>query len=123
MTPLLQTVAFPERRRPANLVHVDAIVEVPLAVRRLGFSFGRPVMVVVGGAGRVSDEDLRRIERLFQEVLAPVADACGAVVVDGGRMRGDEADGSGASAIPWPVSACGGESFGSVGVAGEDALP
>jgi SLOG in TRPM, prokaryote len=88
MTSLLQTVAFPERRRLANLVHVDAVGGIPIAIRRLGFSPGRPVMVVVGGASRVSDEELSRIERLFQEVLAPVAQACGAVVVDGGTDAG-----------------------------------
>jgi hypothetical protein len=88
MTSLLKTVAFPERRQSANLVNVDGVEEIPLAVRRLGFSQRRPVMVVVGGASRVADEDLRRIERLFQDVLVPVAKACEAVVVDGGTDAG-----------------------------------
>ncbi len=88
MTPLLQRVAFTQHRRPASLVHVDSLRQIPLAVKHLGVPQGRPVIVVVGGAGRLSDQDLHKIEHLFQNVLAPVAETCGAVVVDGGTDAG-----------------------------------
>jgi hypothetical protein len=88
MPPLLQRVAFTQHRHPASLVHVDSLRQISLAVKQLGVPQDRPVIVVVGGAGRVSDQDLRKIEQLFQAVLAPVAEACGAVVVDGGTDTG-----------------------------------
>jgi hypothetical protein len=88
MTSLLQGVAFTQHRHPASLVHVDSLRQISLAVKQLGVPQDRPVIVVVGGAGRVSDQDLRKIEQLFQAVLAPVAEACGAVVVDGGTDTG-----------------------------------
>ncbi len=48
----------------------------------------RPVLVILGGAGKMSEADLNRLRSLFVKVLAPVAEELGAAVVDGGTDFG-----------------------------------
>ena len=57
------------------------------AVSGLGLS-PRPVLVVVGGASLMSARDRRRLEPLFTEILAPLAQRLAATVVDGGTDTG-----------------------------------
>ena len=58
------------------------------AVDQLGLETGRPVIVVVGGAGGISSDEEGRLRPLFDGVLVPVAQALGATVVDGGTASG-----------------------------------
>ncbi len=60
----------------------------PYALEQIGLSGSRPVLVVVGGASNISEADFLRIQRLFVEVLAPIAETLGAYVVDGGTDAG-----------------------------------
>ncbi|GAB1545195.1 hypothetical protein NUACC21_78710 [Scytonema sp. NUACC21] len=48
----------------------------------------RPILVVVGGASKMSEADYRRVNSLFVNVLAPVAEELGAFVIDGGTDSG-----------------------------------
>jgi hypothetical protein len=48
----------------------------------------RPVLVLVGGADGLTDAQLARLRPLFEEGLAPLADALGACVIDGGTDAG-----------------------------------
>jgi transcriptional regulator with XRE-family HTH domain len=69
-------------------VRVHRPTELPVALRKLGLHRSRPVLVVVGGASEVSEADMARLRPLFVEVLAPLAEALGAFVVDGGTDAG-----------------------------------
>jgi hypothetical protein len=62
--------------------------ELPRAARDLGLPSPRPVIVLVGGAGGMTEFDLARLRPLFDEVLAPIAEELGAIVVDGGTDAG-----------------------------------
>ncbi|MFS0518137.1 hypothetical protein ACEYW6_25940 [Nostoc sp. UIC 10607] len=72
----------------ALAIRVDQQTELPDALERIGLGGSRPVLVVVGGASNISEADFLRIQRLFTEVLAPIAESLGAYVVDGGTDAG-----------------------------------
>ncbi|MBD2504186.1 hypothetical protein [Anabaena azotica] len=75
-------------QQAAVAVTVSEAVELPQALAQLGLSNSRPVLVIVGGASKISEADFLRIQRLFVEVLAPIAQSLGAYVVDGGTDAG-----------------------------------
>ncbi|MCC5645077.1 hypothetical protein LC607_19465 [Nostoc sp. CHAB 5824] len=72
----------------ALAIRVDQQTELPNALERIGLGGSRSVLVVVGGASNISEAEFRRIQRLFTEVLAPIAETLGAYVVDGGTDAG-----------------------------------
>ncbi len=72
----------------ALAIRVEQQAELPNALEQIGLSNSRPVLVVVGGANNISEADFLRIQRLFVEVLAPIAETLGAYVVDGGTDAG-----------------------------------
>jgi hypothetical protein len=72
----------------ACAIRVHPSMELSVALAELGLHSRRPIIVVVGGASKLSDEDLTRLRLLFVEVLAPLAEALGASVVDGGTDSG-----------------------------------
>jgi hypothetical protein len=47
-----------------------------------------PVLVIIGGASKLDEEDFQRVQRLFLEVFAPIAEKWQACVVDGGTDAG-----------------------------------
>jgi SLOG in TRPM, prokaryote len=55
---------------------------------QMGFQETVPTLVLVGGASRISPEDLKKLEQLFVDVLAPMIEKLGVVVVDGGTDVG-----------------------------------
>lgn len=69
-------------------IRVHRSTELSVALGELGLHPPRPTLVLVGGAGRMSDTDLARLRPLFVEALAPLAEALGAFVVDGGTDAG-----------------------------------
>ena len=87
----------------ARVVRVRRPEELPVALGELGLSGRRPVLVLVGGAGGLSETDTSRLLPMFAGVLAPLAEAAGASVVDGGtdagvmRLMGRARDGMGAT--------------------------
>ncbi|MGK7876500.1 MAG: hypothetical protein AB4426_25360 [Xenococcaceae cyanobacterium] len=72
----------------ADAIQVHNFVNLSDALRKLGFHRSRPTLVLVGGASRISNADLARLQQLFVEVLAPIAESLGATVVDGGTDAG-----------------------------------
>ncbi|MBA3473497.1 MAG: helix-turn-helix domain-containing protein [Rubrobacter sp.] len=72
----------------SSAIRVHDPAELPVALRELGLDRSHPVLVVVGGAGEVSEADMVRLRSLFVEVLAPLVEALGASVVDGGTDAG-----------------------------------
>ncbi|OYD94018.1 hypothetical protein CDG76_18930 [Nostoc sp. 'Peltigera membranacea cyanobiont' 210A] len=74
--------------KTALATQVEQPAELPYALETIGLCGSRPVLVVVGGASNISEADFFRIQRLFVEVLAPIAETLGAYVVDGGTDAG-----------------------------------
>lgn len=86
------TKGQPGNGQPANVpsaqvVQVRQKIDIPIALQTLGLH-PRPTLVLIGGASHVSSSDFDRIQRLFVEVLAPLAEELGAIVVDGGTNAG-----------------------------------
>jgi hypothetical protein len=69
-------------------VSVATPEDVPGAIRLLGLDAPQPVIVVVGGAGALTEEDGRRLGPLFDEAVLPVAARLAAAIVDGGTASG-----------------------------------
>jgi hypothetical protein len=71
--------------RAATVWQPDALAA---ALARLGIPGPRPVVVVVGGAGGLSEARSALIEPLLAQALLPIIAGLGAVVVDGGTDAG-----------------------------------
>lgn len=54
----------------------------------LGFHSPKSTLVVIGGASKMTPESLKRLFSVFKEVLAPLAQELGIVVLDGGTDAG-----------------------------------
>lgn len=67
---------------------VDHESDLPDVLAALSLEIGHPTLVLVGGASKLSAEDFRKVESLFQNVLAPLAQELGVTVVDGGTDAG-----------------------------------
>lgn len=67
---------------------VDRERDLPDVLAALSLEIGNPTLVLVGGASKLSSEDFRKVESLFQNVLAPLAQELGLNVVDGGTDAG-----------------------------------
>lgn len=72
----------------AQATKIHSADELTTALQQLNLPTYQPVLVVVGGASKMSDEDLARLRLLFVEVLAPLAEALNLCVVDGGTDAG-----------------------------------
>jgi hypothetical protein len=74
-----------------------------VALEASGLPSPCPVLVVIGGAGRLDAAELRRLTPLFTDGLAPAIERVGAVAVDGGtdagvmRLLGDAREASSAT--------------------------
>lgn len=69
-------------------VPVSALDELPAAVASLARPGGRPVLVLVGGAGGMTPEQEAVVRVLLAERIVPVLTDTGAAVVDGGTDAG-----------------------------------
>lgn len=72
----------------ASAIRVQSLNDLSTAMGELELHGPRPVLVVVGGASKMSSADIIRVRSLFVKVLAPVAEELGAFVVDGGTDSG-----------------------------------
>ncbi|MEC4817205.1 MAG: hypothetical protein SAK29_28640 [Scytonema sp. PMC 1069.18] len=72
----------------ATVARVSESTELSNVLAQMGLIGSRPILVLVGGASLISEADFRRIQSLFLEVLAPLAESLGAYIVDGGTDAG-----------------------------------
>lgn len=71
----------------AVAVDVEQIEDLPAVTRELGFEAHQPAVVVVGGASGLDDAQAQTLESLAAGIVE-AAEACGAVIVDGGTDAG-----------------------------------
>lgn len=87
-------IHFPEGSA-ATAFRPDATAELGTLLQPIGMQRPHPVIVVIGGASQLQQYHIARLRSLFINVLAPLAESLGAIVVDGGtdtgvmRMMGD----------------------------------
>lgn len=81
------TLAFPNGHF-AQTVQVRNRHDLSIALDDLGLRRATPVLVLTGGANNLNATDADRLEQLFLEVLAPLAEELGLIVVDGGTDAG-----------------------------------
>jgi hypothetical protein len=72
----------------AQAIEILSEDDLPIAFAEMGLQGKRPVLVAIGGASLISETDFARLQRLFVEVLAPLAKDLGCYVVDGGTDAG-----------------------------------
>jgi hypothetical protein len=60
----------------------------PQALETLQLNHLRPTLVVIGGAGLMTEESLQRLKTIFNDVLAPLATDMNLTVLDGGTDSG-----------------------------------
>ncbi len=72
----------------AEAIQIDADEDLRVAADMLGLQSPSPVLVIVGGASKLSQRDFERLQSLFAQVLAPLAQRLNMTVVDGGTDAG-----------------------------------
>lgn len=72
----------------AESIRLETSADLASELHRLGFEGRHPALVVIGGASKLSEADFHRLQKLFVEVLAPLAQKWQAVVIDGGTDTG-----------------------------------
>ncbi|MEM9927208.1 MAG: hypothetical protein AAF915_26280 [Cyanobacteria bacterium P01_D01_bin.50] len=72
----------------APAIRVEFPKDLSNGMEKLGFHDPHPILVILGGAGKMSETDLNRLRSLFVNVLAPLVEELGASVVDGGTDFG-----------------------------------
>lgn len=73
---------------PATHVRISRAGEIPAVLAQAGVRRGRPVVVLVGGAGGMDDKDLATLAGVLRDAVLPVLERHDAVVVDGGTDSG-----------------------------------
>ncbi|HEY9674867.1 MAG TPA: hypothetical protein V6D11_25730 [Waterburya sp.] len=72
----------------AEAIDVHSFVELSEALPKIGLHRTYPTLVLVGGASGIGEADINRLQRLFVEEIAPLAQELGVAVVDGGTDAG-----------------------------------
>jgi hypothetical protein len=72
----------------AEVIQVHHEGELPTALDKIALDSKHPTLVLVGGASGISQADMSRLQRLFVEAIAPIAQELGVAVVDGGTDAG-----------------------------------
>lgn len=80
-------IHFPEGST-ALAFRPDAISNLDGILPSIGPQRPRPVIVVIGGASQLQQYHIAKLRSLFIQVLAPLAESLGAIVVDGGTDAG-----------------------------------
>ncbi|MER3477084.1 MAG: hypothetical protein C4287_11855 [Leptolyngbya sp. ERB_1_2] len=72
----------------AAITKLESLEQVSAAIASLRIDHDRPVLVVIGGASKLSPDDYELVKQVFESVLAPIAQQWQAAVVDGGTDTG-----------------------------------
>lgn len=82
---LLEHIRFENRQ--ALKLEISDTAKVDQALKMLGFEKKQPVIVIVGGAGGIRDEDWEPIRKAMNTIV-DVANENGAAIIDGGTESG-----------------------------------
>ena len=80
-------IAF-SNQHTGEIAAIAPDANLPAVLAEWGLAVGRPVLVLVGGASKLSEADYRQVKQLFDDALAPIAQKYQASVVDGGTDAG-----------------------------------
>ncbi len=72
----------------AAIAKLESLEQISAAIAALQIDHDRPVLVLVGGASKLSATDYARVTQVFEAVLAPIAQQWQAAVIDGGTDTG-----------------------------------
>jgi hypothetical protein len=70
------------------VVQVDQRAGIAEALNAVSIGPGQPVIVLVGGAGGMDDDDVQSLEEVLRRAVLPVIEECRAAVIDGGTDSG-----------------------------------
>lgn len=82
----LEKLSINESSRAA--IRPGVFDELADGLKLLGFSSSHPAVVIVGGAGGMTPEDIEKVQAFFESRLVPFAASQGAVIIDGGTDSG-----------------------------------
>jgi hypothetical protein len=82
----LEKLSFNEVSR--GVIRPDVFDELGDGLKLLGFSGNHPAIVIVGGAGGMTEDDIEKVRVFFEKQLVPFASSKDAVVIDGGTDSG-----------------------------------
>lgn len=85
--PELSNVHFPNGHSAQVLSLSDQTTSLE-ALDRMGLPLAQPTLVIIGGASLMSDESIERLQTIFDQVFAPLAQSLGLTVLDGGTDTG-----------------------------------
>ncbi|MBW4474569.1 MAG: hypothetical protein KME45_29965 [Stenomitos rutilans HA7619-LM2] len=74
--------------KQAIVLSLDPTEDLATTLQAAGLQTTAPALVIIGGASQMTQESIDRVHQLFQTVLAPLAEALNAVVIDGGTDTG-----------------------------------
>jgi SLOG in TRPM, prokaryote len=72
----------------ARAILADDSIPLANALSQIALKPPSPTLTVIGGASKIDDGDLKQLHALFFTVLAPLAQALQAVIIDGGTNSG-----------------------------------
>lgn len=84
----LLDLVSPASHPGVKVYSLDSAVGLVSALETLGLGAKRPTLVIVGGASGLDDAQRDRLQSLFDDVLAPLAEELQLYVVDGGTDAG-----------------------------------
>jgi len=82
----LESITLDDHLKPA--VYPDSFDELQEAWRLLGLTHEQPTIVIVGGAGGMSEDDVARVQMFFEKHLIPFARNKNAAIIEGGTDSG-----------------------------------
>lgn len=82
------TYTFPNSGQTAYILDVPETFNYTESLDALGLTVSAPSMVVIGGASNMSLDSKKLVFQIFTKVLAPIAEAYGITVFDGGTEAG-----------------------------------
>ena len=82
----LKTLSLYGCNKPAAFL--NSFAELPAVWELFGIALQRPVIVIIGGAGGMSDEDIEKTQTFFEQHLIPFIREQKAIVIEGGTDSG-----------------------------------
>jgi len=70
------------------VVHPESFNELKESWRVLGFNHEQPTIVIVGGAGGMTEDDIVKVQAFFEKHLIPFARSKNAAIIEGGTDSG-----------------------------------